>query len=43
MSDRLMSADDLVRVTGKKTSNKQAEWFFEEFGVSASFAAATVA
>lgn len=33
MSDRLMSAEDLVRVTGKKTSNKQAEWFFEEFGV----------
>lgn len=33
MSDRLMSAEDLARVTGKKTSNKQAEWFLEEFGV----------
>jgi hypothetical protein len=33
MSDRLMSAEDLVRVTGKKTSNKQAEWFKSEFGV----------
>jgi hypothetical protein len=28
-----MSADDLARVTGKKTSNKQAEWFQTEFGV----------
>ena len=33
MSDRLMSAEDLARVTGKKTSNKQAEWFQTEFGV----------
>jgi hypothetical protein len=32
-SDRLMSAEDLARVTGKKTSNKQAEWFQSEFGV----------
>ncbi|SAL10224.1 hypothetical protein AWB73_00078 [Caballeronia turbans] len=33
MSDRLMSAEDLARVTGKKTSTKQAEWFQSEFGV----------
>jgi hypothetical protein len=33
MSDRLMSPEDLVRVTGKKTSTKQAEWFQSEFGV----------
>lgn len=33
MSDRLMSAEDLARVTGKKTSTKQAEWFQTEFGV----------
>jgi hypothetical protein len=28
-----MSADDLARVTGKKTSTKQAQWFQDEFGV----------
>lgn len=33
MSDRLMSAEDLARVTGKKTSTKQADWFQSEFGV----------
>lgn len=33
MSDRLLSAEDLARVTGKKTSTKQAEWFMTEFGV----------
>jgi hypothetical protein len=33
MSDRLMSAEDLARVTGKKTSTKQAEWFLDQFGV----------
>lgn len=33
MSDRLMSAEDLARVTGKKTSTKQVEWFLEQFGV----------
>lgn len=33
MSDRLMSPEDLARVTGKKTSTKQAAWFLEEFGV----------
>lgn len=33
MSDRLMSAEDLARVTGKKTSTKQVEWFLDQFGV----------
>lgn len=33
MSDRLMSAEDLARVTGKKTSPKQVEWFQTELGV----------
>jgi hypothetical protein len=33
MSDRLLSAEDLARVTGKKTSTKQAAWFESEFGV----------
>ena len=34
MSDRLMSAEDLARVTGKKRFGKQVEWFREQFGVS---------
>jgi len=34
MSDRLMSADDLARVTGKKRYGKQVEWFREQFGIS---------
>ena len=33
MTDRLMSAEDLARVTGMKTSNKQADWFLDQFGV----------
>lgn len=32
MSDRLMTAEDLERVTGKKRHSKQAEWFKEQFG-----------
>ena len=34
MSDRLMSADDLARVTGKKRYGKQVEWFRAQFGIS---------
>ncbi|MEB2511270.1 DUF4224 domain-containing protein [Burkholderia multivorans] len=33
MSERLMNADDLVRVTGKKRYSKQAEWFKATFGI----------
>lgn len=33
MSERLMEAADLERVTGKKRYSKQAEWFKTEFGV----------
>ena len=34
MSDRLMSADDLTRVTGKKRYGKQVDWFKAQFGIS---------
>lgn len=34
MSDRLMTADDLSRVTGKKRYGKQVEWFQEQFGIN---------
>lgn len=34
MSDRLMDATDLERVTGKKRFSKQVEWFRQEFGVN---------
>ncbi len=34
ISDRLMTADDLLRVTGKKRYSKQAEWFREQFGIN---------
>jgi hypothetical protein len=34
MSDRLMSADDLARVTGKKRYGKQVEWFRAQFGIN---------
>lgn len=33
MSDRLMTAQDLERVTGKKRHSKQAEWFKRQLGV----------
>lgn len=33
MPTGLMTADDLVAVTGMKTSTKQAEWFNESYGV----------
>ncbi|PYE13382.1 uncharacterized protein DUF4224 [Paraburkholderia silvatlantica] len=34
MSERLMSHDDLARVTGKKRYSKQAAWFKEQFGIN---------
>jgi hypothetical protein len=34
MSDRLMTADDLKRVTGKTRYGKQVEWFREQFGIN---------
>lgn len=34
MSDRLMTAEDLHRVTGKKRYSKQVEWFKEQFGIN---------
>lgn len=34
MSDRLMTAEDLARVTGKKRYGKQAEWFKAQFGIN---------
>lgn len=34
MSDRLMSANDLARVTGKKRYGKQVEWFKLQFGIN---------
>lgn len=34
MSDRLMSAEDLSRVTGKKRYGKQCEWFRLQFGIN---------
>lgn len=34
MNARLMSDEDLIRVTGKKRYTKQAEWFKAEFGIS---------
>lgn len=33
MSERLMDAADLERLTGKKRYSKQAEWFKSNFGV----------
>jgi hypothetical protein len=33
MSEHLMSAADLERVTGKKRYSKQAAWFKDQFGV----------
>ncbi|CAD9226723.1 conserved hypothetical protein [Burkholderia cenocepacia] len=33
MSDRLLSPDDLIRVTGMKRYRKQAEWFKATFGI----------
>ncbi|PRG40433.1 DUF4224 domain-containing protein [Burkholderia multivorans] len=33
MSERLMDAADLVRLTGLKRYSKQAEWFKAQFGV----------
>lgn len=32
MSDRLMTAEELVRVTGRRRYTKQAEWFKRQFG-----------
>lgn len=34
MSDRLMTAEDLTRVTGKKRYGKQVEWFKAQFGIN---------
>lgn len=34
MNSRLMSDEDLVRVTGKRRYSKQADWFKAEFGIS---------
>lgn len=34
MTDRLMSAEDLARVTGKKRYGKQVEWFRSQFGIN---------
>ena len=34
MSDRLMSAADLERVTKKKRYGKQVEWLRQEFGIN---------
>jgi hypothetical protein len=34
MNARLMSDEDLVRVTGKRRYTKQAEWFKAEFGIA---------
>jgi hypothetical protein len=39
MNARLMSDEDLVRVTGKKRYTKQADWFKAEFGISVTRAA----
>lgn len=39
MNARLMSDEDLVRVTGKRRYTKQAEWFAAQFGISVSRAA----
>jgi hypothetical protein len=33
MSDRLMTAAELERVTGKKRYSKQADWFKDQFGI----------
>ncbi|QCP50197.1 DUF4224 domain-containing protein [Trinickia violacea] len=33
MSEHLMDAADLERVTGKKRYSKQAEWFKASFGI----------
>lgn len=33
VSDRLLSPEDLIRVTGKKRYGKQAEWFKATFGI----------
>lgn len=32
--DRLMSAEDFARVTGKKRYGKQVEWFRAQFGIN---------
>lgn len=34
MSDRLMDAADLERVTGMKRFSKQAAWFKDRFGIN---------
>jgi hypothetical protein len=34
MTHRLMSKEDLERVTGRKRYGKQIEWFREQFGVN---------
>lgn len=34
MSDRLMDAADLKRVTGMKRFSKQAAWFKDRFGIN---------
>jgi hypothetical protein len=36
---RLLSDDDLVRVTGKRRYSKQAEWFKNNYGIDAPRAA----
>ena len=33
MTDKLMSASDIERVTGKKRYSKQVEWFLQNYGV----------
>lgn len=33
MSDRLMTADEIERMTGWKRYTKQVQWFTEQFGV----------
>ncbi|VWB73709.1 DUF4224 domain-containing protein [Burkholderia lata] len=33
MSDRLLSPEDLIRVTGMKRYRKQADWFKATFGI----------
>ena len=34
MNNRLMTAEDLARVTGKKRYGKQVEWFRDQFGIN---------
>ena len=33
MSDRLMTAEEIERMTGWKRYTKQVQWFLEQFGV----------